>query len=123
MVWRVLADVVVAVHLAFTLFVVFGGFLTWRWPSVSWAHVPALAWGCWIEISGLICPLTPLENHLRHRAGEMGYGGGFLEHYVVPVLYPPGLTRHLQWLLATLLIVINVVAYAGSLRRARRRGR
>jgi len=121
--WWVLADVVVAIHLAFTLFVVFGGFLTWRWPPVLWAHVPALAWGCWIEISGRICPLTPLENHLRQRAGEMGYGGGFLEHYVVPVLYPPGLTRHLQWLLATLLIVINVVAYAGFLRRARRRGR
>ena len=121
--WWVLADVVVAIHLAFTLFVVCGGFLTWRWPPAVWAHAPALAWGCWIEVSGGICPLTPLENHLRHRAGEMGYGGGFLEHYVVPVLYPPGLTRHPQWLLATLLIVINVVAYAGSLRRARRRGR
>ena len=80
-------------------------------------HLPALAWGFWVEISGQICPLTPLENHLRRLAGEAGYGGGFLAHYVVPMLYPPGLTWHIQWLLAGLLILVNVTAYARFWRR------
>jgi Protein of Unknown function (DUF2784) len=117
--WWLLAALVVLVHLAFTGFVVFGGFLTWRWRPVIFAHIPALGWGCWIEISGRICPLTPLENRLRHLAGDAGYSGGFLEHYVLPVLYPPGLTRNVQWMLAGLLVAINVVAYVTPLRRKR----
>ena len=112
MIWSVLADALVVVHFAFTAYVIFGGFLTWRWLRLAWVHLPALAWGCWVEVSHAICPLTPLENHWRHLAGEAGYREGFLAHYLVRVLYPPGLTWHLQWLLAAVLITINLIAYA-----------
>jgi Protein of Unknown function (DUF2784) len=117
--WSLLADALVVVHFAFTGFVIFGGFLSWRWPRVAFAHLPALLWGCWVEVSGAICPLTPLENHLRALAGESGYRGGFLAHYVVAVLYPEGLTLHVQWVLAGLLIAINALAYGRWLRRPR----
>jgi hypothetical protein len=119
MLWSLLADGVVVLHFAFTAFVIFGGFLTWRWRRVIFAHLPALAWGCWVEVSHSICPLTPLENQLRHLAGEAGYTGGFLAHYLLRVLYPPGLTWHVQWLLAGLLVALNVVAYARYLRPRR----
>ena len=116
MAWRLLADLLVTLHLAFAAFVVFGGFLAWKWRWAAFAHLPALAWGFWIETSGRICPLTPLENHLRHLAGEAGYQGGLLEHYVVPILYPPGLTRPDQSVLAALLLAINLLAYGTLLR-------
>ena len=116
MAWRLLADRLVTLHLAFAAFVVFGGFLAWKWRWVVLAHLPALVWGFWIETSGRICPPTPLENHLRHLAGEAGYQGGFLDHYVVPILYPPGLTRPDQWVLAALLLAINLLAYGALLR-------
>ncbi|HWG31933.1 MAG TPA: DUF2784 domain-containing protein [Steroidobacteraceae bacterium] len=116
-----LADALVVVHFSFTLFVIFGGFLVWLRRWVLYAHLPALAWGCWIELSGRICPLTPLENLLRRQAGEAGYGGGFLQHYIIVVLYPPGLTRQMQWGLAVALVAINVVAYAVVWRRWRSR--
>jgi len=111
MIWSLLADGLVILHFAFTTFVVFGGFLTWRWPRVSFVHIPALAWGCWVEASHTICPLTPLENHFRHLGGQAGYSGGFLAHYLVRVLYPPGLTWHIQWVLAAALLAINLIAY------------
>jgi hypothetical protein len=120
MLYAYLADGLVVVHFAFTAFVIFGGFLTWRWPPVAFAHLPALAWGCWVELSHAICPLTPLENRWRALAGDAGYGEGFLAHYLVRVLYPPGLTWHIQWVLALALLAINVIAYARlALRRAR----
>ena len=119
--WRILADLLVLLHLAFAAFVVFGGFLAWRWPRVVFAHLPALAWGFWVEISGQICPLTPLEIHLRSLAGEAGYQGGFLDHYVVELLYPPGLTRADQWVLAVILLALNLTAYGVLLRRLTRR--
>jgi Protein of Unknown function (DUF2784) len=109
--WSLLADGLVVIHFAFTAFVIFGGFLTWRWRWVVFAHLPALAWGVWVEVSATICPLTPLENHLRHLAGESGYSGGFLAHYLVAVLYPPGLTWRIQWVLAGVLLALNAVAY------------
>jgi hypothetical protein len=112
MIWSLLADTLVVIHFAFTAFVIFGGFLTWRWPAAAFVHLPALAWGCWVEVSHTICPLTPLENHLRHLGGEAGYSGGFLAHYLARVLYPPGLTWHVQWVLAALLLAINLLAYA-----------
>ena len=118
--WRILADLTVVLHLAFAAFVIFGGFLAWKWRWVLFAHPLALAWGFWVEVSGQICPLTPLENHLRHLAGEAGYQGGFLDHYLVPLLYPPGLTRADQWGLAGLLLMINIVAYGALLRPHRR---
>lgn len=110
--YSLLADALVVVHFGFTAFVIFGGFLARRWRWIPLLHLPALAWGCWIEVSHSICPLTPLENRLRHLGGEAGYGGGFLAHYLVRILYPPGLTWHIQWLLAGLLLLINVTAYA-----------
>jgi hypothetical protein len=121
MIWSLLADCLVILHFAFTAFVIFGGFLTWRWPRVAFVHLPALAWGCWVEVSHSICPLTPWENHLRRLGGEAGYSGGFLAHYLVRVLYPPGLTWHIQWVLAVLLLLTNVVAYGGLASRLRRR--
>ncbi len=119
MIWSLAADALVVLHFAFTAFVIFGGFLAWHWPWLAFAHVPALAWGCWVEVSHSICPLTPLENHLRHLGGEAGYSGGFLAHYLVRVLYPPGLTWRVQWVLAAALIAINIVAYLGFARRLR----
>lgn len=118
-----LADAVVVVHLAFIAFVVFGGWLALRWPWLAWLHVPAFLWGTWIELSSGICPLTPLENRLRAAAGEAEYGGGFVEHYLVPLIYPPGLTSGIQQLLAALLVAFNTVAYALLLRRRRARPR
>jgi uncharacterized protein DUF2784 len=119
MLWSRLADALVIAHLGFTAFVVLGGFLTWRWPRAAFAHLPALAWGCWVEVSGTLCPLTPLENHLRQLGGEAGYKEGFLAHYVVAVLYPPGLTWHIQWLLAGALVALNVLAYGRLVLRPR----
>jgi hypothetical protein len=115
--WSSLADALVVLHFGFSGFVIFGGFLTWRWRWVALVHLPALACGCWVELSHAICPLTPLENRWRALAGDAGYGEGFLAHYLVRVLYPRGLTPGIQWLLAGLLIAINWVAYAYYLRR------
>jgi hypothetical protein len=123
MIWSLLADSLVILHFAFTAFVIFGGFLTWRWPKVAFLHLPALAWGCWVEVSHSICPLTPWENHLRDLGGQTGYSGGFLAHYLVRVLYPPALTWQIQWALATLLLLINAVAYAVLAIRLRRAAR
>jgi hypothetical protein len=117
--WSLLADGLVLIHFAFTAFVIFGGFLTWRWRWIVFAHLPALAWGVWVEVSATICPLTPLENHLRHLAGESGYSGGFLAHYLVAVLYPPGLTWRIQWVLAAVLLALNAVAYGRLLWHSR----
>jgi hypothetical protein len=114
-----LAAALVVAHFAFTAFVILGGFLTWRWPRIAWIHLPALAWGCWIELSHAVCPLTPLENHWRRLAGEAGYSEGFLAHYLAGVLYPSELTWHVQYELAAGLIVLNVVAYGGLMRRRR----
>src|SRR2546428_7729473 len=96
MLYRVLADVVVLLHTGFVVFVVVGGFLVWRWRWVVWAHVPCALWGIAIEYGGRICPLTPLENAFRARAGLEGYRRGFVEHYGIPLLYPARLTRPAQ---------------------------
>jgi Protein of Unknown function (DUF2784) len=117
MVYRLLADCVVLVHVAFVAFVVLGGFLTWRWRSLVWAHVPCALWGMAIEYGGWVCPLTPLENALRSRAGLAGYAGGFVEHYILPVLYPASLSRPSQAVLGTLVLIVNLVAYGVLVRR------
>jgi hypothetical protein len=121
MTWRILADAVVFFHLAFVVFAVVGGFLAWRWRWVLFAHIPTLAWATWIELSGGICPLTPLENSLRARSGDAGYSEGFIEHYILPVLYPIGLTRQNQWILAGVLVAINVLAYSKFARQRLRK--
>lgn len=111
MIYSVLADLVLVVHFGFIVFVVLGGLLGLHRPRAALVHLPAAAWGIMIELFGWICPLTPLENSLRRAAGEAGYPGGFIEHYLLPVIYPGGLTREVQLGLATLVIVINVVIY------------
>ena len=112
-----LADAVLVVHLGFILFAVLGGLLALRWPRAAWLHLPALAWGAWIELTGGICPLTPLENRLRAAAGRAGYEGGFVEHYLVPIVYPPGLRPGHQLVLAVLLLATNAAIYAWVWRR------
>ncbi len=115
--YRILADLVVGVHALFVAFVVVGGLLALRWPWVAFLHLTAAVWGALIELQGWICPLTPLEKSLRAAAGESGYEGGFIDHYLLPVLYPAGLTRQVQLVLGTAVIVVNVAIYALLLRR------
>ena len=115
------ADAIVALHFAFVLFVVLGASLVLRWPRVAWIHVPAVIWGALVEFTGWICPLTPLENRLRRRAGETGYQGDFIAHYVLPMLYPNGLTRQDQLVLGGAALAINIAIYTLAFVRHRRR--
>ena len=117
------ADAVLLLHLLFIVFAVLGGLLVLRWPRLAYLHVPALLWGVTVEWMGWICPLTPLENALRMAAGEQGYSGGFIEHYIWPLIYPAGLTRGTQIVLGFALLAINAVIYGMVIGRARRRAR
>ena len=114
---HLLADLLVVLHFAFVLFVVFGGLLVLRRPKIAYLHIPAAIWGALIEFTGWICPLTPLENSFRARAGEAGYQGGFVEHYILPTLYPSALTRDIQLLLGGFVLLLNLAIYAYVLRR------
>ncbi len=109
--YRLMADIVVVIHFAFTIFVLLGGILAIWWRKVVWLHIPAAVWGALIEFAGWICPLTPLENRLRLKGGEAGYPGGFVEEYILPVIYPAGLTREIQIILGILVITVNLVIY------------
>ncbi len=111
-VYRILADAVVGLHFVFVVFVVAGGLLVLRWPKLAYLHIPAAVWGAAIEFAGWICPLTPLENWLRGQAGEGGYSTGFIEHYLLPVLYPSALTRDIQLVLGVLVIGVNLAIYS-----------
>ena len=122
MVDRIAADAVLVVHFLFVAFVVAGGALALRWPKLAWVHAPAFVWGALVELNGWICPLTPLEVTLRHAAGEAGYSGNFIEHYIVAVLYPEGLTRAMQIAFGILVVLINAAIYIMLARRARRAG-
>jgi hypothetical protein len=122
MAYRLLADAVVLLHTAFVVFVVLGGFLAWRWRWLVWLHVPCAVWGVLIEYRGWICPLTPIENYFRTRAGLEGYRGGFIEHYVLPLLYPAGLTPPKQVVLGTFALLVNLIAYGVLVRRVLRGG-
>lgn len=121
--YAVLADAVLVAHLGFVLFVALGGLLVLRWPRAAWVHLPAAAWGTAIEFGGWICPLTPLENRLRESAGEPAYGGDFIARYLMPVVYPEGLTREAQIGLGLAVLAGNAVIYAAAWRRRRRPGR
>jgi hypothetical protein len=121
MLYRLAADAVLLVHLAFVFFVVLGAFLVLRWRQVAWVHLPAALWGALIEFSGGICPLTPLEVTLRHAAGDAGYAGDFLEHYIVAAMYPEGLTRGVQMALGASVLLVNAAVYAVALWRSRQR--
>lgn len=112
MLYRIAADLVVLTHFMFVLFVVFGALLALRWPRVILIHLPAAVWGALIEFQGWICPLTPWENRLRSLGGQAGYDGGFIEHYLLPLLYPAGLTRTVQLTLAAAVVAVNGLLYA-----------
>lgn len=116
-----LADAVVLLHLAFILFVTLGGLLVWRWPRLAWLHLPAAVWGVAVEWSGWICPLTPLESTLRLRAGQPAYGGDFIQHYVMQLIYPDGLTREIQMVLGAVVLALNAAVYLALYRRMQRR--
>jgi hypothetical protein len=115
--WRVLADAVLVLHLAFIGFAMLGGMLVLRWPRVAWAHLPTVIWGVTVTVIGGVCPLTPLEKHLRALAGEVPYRGDFISHYIAALIYPPGLTREVQAALGILLLAFNVAIYACTFRR------
>lgn len=119
MIYGILAKVIVVLHLAFVIFVVLGGFLVVRWPRLAWFHIPALLWGAVAEIAGLPCPLTPLEIWLLLQAGEVGYAGGFVEHYLLGWLYPEALTRVVQVFMGVAVLVLNAGVYYWVWRRSR----
>jgi hypothetical protein len=120
MIDRLIADALVVAHTLFVLFVVLGSFLVIRWRWLAWFHVPTAVWGAVIEFAGWVCPLTPLEKEFRRRAGEGGYEGGFVEHYLLGWLYPEGLTRETQIWLGIGVIVINAIGYSLAVMRWRR---
>ncbi|MHC8293439.1 DUF2784 domain-containing protein [Pseudomonas sp. LB3P58] len=111
MFYRIAADGLVLFHLLFILFVLFGGLLVLKWRPLIWWHLPAAAWGVSVEVFHLICPLTEWENLMRDAAGQTGYSGGFIEHYVWPVIYPAGLTPAIQLGLGSVVLAINVLVY------------
>jgi hypothetical protein len=117
MTYRLLADATVVVHLAFVVFVIAGGLLVARRPWIAWLHLPAAAWGAWIEFAGWFCPLTPLENWLRQQGGRAAYSASFVERYLLPALYPASLSRELQWALGGFVLLINAAIYTFVLRR------
>ncbi|MDA8257558.1 MAG: DUF2784 domain-containing protein [Betaproteobacteria bacterium] len=112
MIERIAADLIVLLHLAFILFVGLGALLCLRWKWMAWLHLPAVAWGAAIEFRQGICPLTPLEQGLRQAAGDAGYSGGFVDHYLLPIIYPAGLDTDVQCALGTLVVLLNLALYA-----------
>ncbi|MCU7920798.1 MAG: DUF2784 domain-containing protein [Candidatus Thiodiazotropha sp. (ex Epidulcina cf. delphinae)] len=121
MFYRILADLVAFVHFAFIVFVIFGGLLALRWRWAPWVHAPAAVWGTGVELFGFFCPLTTLENSLRRVSGAAGYSGGFMEQYLLPLIYPDEITREIQMLLGAVLVVLNLVIYFVIWRRFRTR--
>ena len=121
--YRFLADLFLALHFCFILFVLFGGLLCLYRTGLAWLHLPAATWGVWIEWSGRICPLTPLENRFRLAASEQGFTGGFVEHYLIPVIYPHHLDAPLQWFLGAAVIFVNLLVYLAVLIILRKRDR
>ncbi|MFE8071440.1 DUF2784 domain-containing protein [Marinobacteraceae bacterium S3BR75-40.1] len=123
MFYSLAADAVLIVHFLFILFVMLGGFLVWRWSWIAWLHLPAVIWGALVEFNHWVCPLTPLENALRRAGEQQGSGGDFIGHYLLPVIYPAGLTAEIQGWLGGVVVLVNVSAYAGLwfLRRQKKR--
>ncbi|HEU4708881.1 MAG TPA: DUF2784 domain-containing protein [Methylophilaceae bacterium] len=117
MVYRLLADGALVLHLLFIVFVVCGGLLTLRWPKAAWLHLPAASWGAFVELTGRLCPLTDWEVNFRQAAGQSGYTDSFIEHYLLPIIYPHELTREMQLILAGLVILVNVMIYGWGIYR------
>ena len=120
--YLLLADIVVVIHFVFVLFSVLGALLVIRWRKIIYLHLPAAVWAAWIEFSGRICPLTPLENWLRFKGGGEGYSGDFVGHYLLSILYPSGLTRNVQFALGAIVVGLNVIIYGCVLFARKRRG-
>jgi len=118
--YRFAADLTLLLHLLFIVFVLFGGLLCLHRTRWIWLHLPSMFWGVWVEWSGWICPLTPLENHFRQRASGQGYRGDFVEHYLIPLIYPEQLTVSLQWFLGSLVLAVNIFIYCCVLQRLRK---
>ena len=118
---RAAADAIVLLHLGFVVFVVLGALCAFRWKWIVWLHVPAFLWGAYVEFSGVVCPLTPLEQSLRVAAGEQGYSGGFIERYIVAAIYPTGLTASIQFAMGVFVIVVNAAIYGSIWYRYRQR--
>ncbi|WP_085633244.1 MULTISPECIES: DUF2784 domain-containing protein [unclassified Pseudomonas] len=121
MLYRIAADGLVLFHLLFILFVLFGGLLALKWRPVAWLHLPAATWGVLVEVLHLTCPLTYWENLMRHAAGQTEYAGGFIEHYVWPIIYPAGLTPQIQLALGSVVLAVNLLVYGRLIRRWQRR--
>jgi len=122
MIAGLVADIIVLAHLGFILFVALGGILVVKWGKVAFLHLPCALWGMLIAWGGWICPLTPLEMHFRQLAGQAGYTGGFVDHYVMPIVYPEGLTRGMQIAFGVTILTVNLLVYARVLvKRTRRR--
>jgi hypothetical protein len=121
MVYRGLSDFIVLIHFGFVFFSVIGGFLVFKWKRIIWIHLPAVFWVIWIEVTGWICPLTPLENWFRLKSGTTGYQTGFIEHYILSLLYPDKLTRSFQIVLGISVLVVNMGIYGWMLRVQRKR--
>ena len=117
--YGILAGAVIVAHLLFIAFVAAGGLLVWRWPRLAFVHLPAVVWGVVVELTGWICPLTPLENYLRHLGGSNSYSGGFIEQYLIPVIYPANLTANTQYILGGLVIAVNLIIYTIIIRKQR----
>lgn len=115
--YGLLADLVLVVHLLFILFVAAGGLLVLRWPRLAWLHLPMVAWGTAVELMGWYCPLTPMENHFRRLAGQAGYDGDFIQHYLLAAIYPEGLTRDVQVALGLAALLVNGLVYGWQMRR------
>jgi hypothetical protein len=119
MLYRSLADAIAITHLAFIFFALLGGLLALRWRWIPWAHLPAVCWGAAVEFFGWICPLTPIENELRRASGSAGYSSGFIERFLMPIIYPAELTREVQLFLACVLVAVNLAVYFAVWRRLR----
>jgi len=119
MLYRLAAETVLLLHLAFIVFVIAGATGAARWSWLPLIHLPAAAWAVFVELTGRLCPLTTAENYLRLKAGEAGYSESFIEHYLLPIIYPAGLTREIQFALAAVVVVINVAIYAWLFLRRR----
>lgn len=122
MAYNLLADLVVVIHFLFVLFSVLGALLVIWWRKILYVHLPAAAWAAWIEFSGRICPLTPLENWLRLKGGDAGYGGDFVGHYLLAVLYPAGMTRNIQFVLGGIVVGLNMIIYGYMMFARKSRG-
>jgi Protein of Unknown function (DUF2784) len=123
MIYRALADFVLLLHMAFVLFAALGGFLAFKWRRVAWFHIPAALWASLIEFVGWECPLTPLENWLRRKGGEAGYQTGFIERYLLPLIYPAPVSRTLHVVLGLLVLCVNLAIYWRLWRRSASTGR